>query len=63
MFKKGRTEVIRSCSNESVHFAKTMLNAGAAKEAKFRAMADAIRGNPRRNIEELFYNAHNFSYH
>ena len=25
MFKKGRTEVIRSCSNESVQFAKTMM--------------------------------------
>ncbi len=26
MFQRGRTEVIRSCSNESINFAKAMMN-------------------------------------
>ena len=31
MFNQGRTEVIRSCSNESIQFAKTMIKSDADK--------------------------------
>ena len=44
-FKHGRTDVIRSCSTESVAFAKTMLDNEATVEEKYEAMAKALKGH------------------
>merc|ERR1719245_738006 len=44
-FHEARTEVIRSCSEESVNFAKTMLNQQASDTDKFNALMNAIRGH------------------
>ncbi len=37
MFNQGRTEVIRSCSNESIQFAKAMLKPDADKGLKLES--------------------------
>ena len=44
-FHEARTEVIRSCSEESTNFAKTMLNQQASDADKFNALMNAIRGS------------------
>lgn len=44
-FHEARTEVIRSCSEESTNFAKTMLNQQASDADKFNALMNAIRGH------------------
>lgn len=50
-FLHGRTETIRSCSIESVHFAKTMLNKSATDEEKKAAMTEAINSHKNYAIE------------
>lgn len=41
----GRTDVIRSCSNESIAFAKKMLDNHVSEAEKMTAMNEAIRGH------------------
>lgn len=44
-FKEGRTDIIRSCSVESVAFAQAMLDNKVDQEGRFKAMMAAIRGH------------------
>jgi len=44
-FHEARTEVIRSCSEESVQFSKMMLNPQASDADKYNALMNAIRGH------------------
>jgi carnitine O-acetyltransferase len=45
IFKDGRTDIIRSCSAESVEFAKAMVNEAVGSKARFKAMDKAIKGH------------------
>lgn len=45
MYVGGRTETIRSCSTESVDFAKTMLNPQSTPKSKLEAMRKAINAH------------------
>jgi len=45
MYHEARTECIRSCSEESVNFAKTMLSASASDAEKFNSLMNAVRGH------------------
>ena len=45
VFRQGRTDVIRSCSVESINFAKTMLNPKSTDAEKMLAMSNAINGH------------------
>ncbi len=45
MFIGGRTETIRSCSNESVVFAKAMCDGSTSDEEKLQALKDAINSH------------------
>lgn len=44
-FIHGRTETIRSCSLESVHFAQTMLNTSANDSTKAASLKAAIQSH------------------
>nr|CAD7409524.1 unnamed protein product [Timema poppensis] len=50
-FIHGRTETIRSCSQESVDFAMKMLSGTATNEEKYRALLTAINGHKNYVIE------------
>lgn len=43
IFKDGRTETIRSCSNQAVAFVKEMLNRESDNERRKKALQDAVR--------------------
>lgn len=45
MFVGGRTETIRSCSVESIEFARTMISAMASPAEKVRALKAAVEGH------------------
>jgi carnitine O-acetyltransferase len=45
LFYLGRTDTIRSCSIESVHFAKTMLDPKSSNEDKKQALLAAVKGH------------------
>lgn len=45
LFYLGRTDTIRSCSIESVHFAKTMLDPKSSNEEKKQALLAAIKSH------------------
>lgn len=45
MYIGGRTETIRSCSIESVEFAKTMLDSKSSPKEKLIAMQNAIKAH------------------
>ncbi|PNF29520.1 Carnitine O-acetyltransferase [Cryptotermes secundus] len=45
LFHLGRTEAIRSCSVESVHFAKTMLDSKSSNEDKKQALVAAVKSH------------------
>jgi hypothetical protein len=45
MFQHGRTETIRSCSNEAFNFARTMLDLEASDTEKVNALKDAIKAH------------------
>jgi carnitine O-acetyltransferase len=45
LFYRGRTETIRSCSVESVHFAKTMLDPNSSYEDKKQALLAAVKSH------------------
>lgn len=45
MYIGGRTETIRSCSIESVDFAKAMLNAQSSNKERLVALQKAIKGH------------------
>lgn len=49
----GRTETIRSCSNESIKFATTMLDKSADDKAKLNALKNAISSHKNYTIEAL----------
>ncbi|KAF4520958.1 hypothetical protein B566_EDAN011594 [Ephemera danica] len=41
-FKHGRTEAIRSCSEQTIHFCRTILDESASPEAKVTALRNAV---------------------
>lgn len=45
MFMGGRTETIRSCSEESIRFAQAMLDCNVSEAAKARALLQAINAH------------------
>ncbi|XP_034236677.1 carnitine O-acetyltransferase-like isoform X2 [Thrips palmi] len=45
MFLGGRTETIRSCSEESTHFCKTMLDSCASLDDKFKSLKTAVNAH------------------
>lgn len=45
MYLHGRTETIRSCSSESIEFAKTMLDENAAVDEKVSSLRKAVEGH------------------
>ncbi|RVE41560.1 hypothetical protein evm_013794 [Chilo suppressalis] len=53
MYVGGRTETIRSCSIESVDFAKTMLNAQSSPKDKLQAMQKAINAHKNYTVQAL----------
>ncbi|XP_046676146.1 carnitine O-acetyltransferase-like isoform X3 [Homalodisca vitripennis] len=52
-FLHGRTETIRSCSVESVAFAKTMLDSSASPHQKLAALKKAINGHKDYTLQAL----------
>lgn len=50
-FIHGRTETIRSCSNESVAFAKAMLDHGKSVEEKVKALRAAVDAHKKYTID------------
>lgn len=53
MFLHGRTETIRSCSVESVEFAKTMLNSAATPLQKVLALKKAVTAHKDYTLQVL----------
>ncbi|XP_045510869.1 carnitine O-acetyltransferase-like isoform X1 [Colias croceus] len=53
MYTGGRTETIRSCSIESIEFAKTMLEKQASPKAKVEAMRKAIAAHKDYTVQAL----------
>ncbi|XP_075992214.1 carnitine O-acetyltransferase-like isoform X2 [Anticarsia gemmatalis] len=53
MYAGGRTETIRSCSIESVNFAKTMLNAQSSPKEKNAALKSAINSHKNYTVQAL----------
>ncbi|XP_052756862.1 carnitine O-acetyltransferase-like isoform X2 [Galleria mellonella] len=53
MYIGGRTETIRSCSIESVEFAKTMLDSQSTPKQKFAALQKAIQGHKDYTVQAL----------
>ncbi|XP_013181171.1 PREDICTED: carnitine O-acetyltransferase-like isoform X1 [Papilio xuthus] len=53
MYTGGRTETIRSCSPESVEFARAMLDAGRAPHLKLHAMRQAIDAHKNYTVQAL----------
>ncbi|XP_063838856.1 carnitine O-acetyltransferase isoform X2 [Ostrinia nubilalis] len=53
MYVGGRTETIRSCSIESIEFAKTMLNAQSSPKEKIQAMKNAINAHKNYTVQAL----------
>lgn len=45
MFLGGRTETIRSCSEESTYFCKTMLDSSASLDDKFKSLKTAVNAH------------------
>lgn len=45
MFRGGRTETIRSCSEESTHFCKTMLDSQASIDDKLKSLKTAVNAH------------------
>lgn len=45
IFKEGRTEVIRSCSEESLEFAKSMLMANTPPASKLNALNNSMQSH------------------
>jgi carnitine O-acetyltransferase len=54
MFNQGRTEVIRSCSNESIQFAKTMLKPDADKGLKVNFVLKYKNFNTQSSIVQIY---------
>lgn len=50
----GRTETIRSCSIESIAFAKTMLDEKATDVDKVNALKQAINSHKKYSVEVIF---------
>lgn len=55
MYVGGRTETIRSCSIESIEFAKTMLNAQNSPKEKVQAMKNAINAHKNYTVQVLIH--------
>lgn len=50
----GRTETIRSCSNESIAFAKAMLDSSKSDNEKVTALKHAVDAHKKYSIEVKF---------
>lgn len=50
-FIHGRTETIRSCSNESIAFAKIMLNSSKSAEEKVKALRAAVDAHKKYTVD------------
>lgn len=53
MYVGGRTETIRSCSIESIEFAKTMLNSQSTPKDKISALKSAINSHKNYTVQAL----------
>lgn len=53
MYVGGRTETIRSCSIESIEFAKTMLNSKSSPKDKISALKGAINSHKNYTVQAL----------
>ncbi|CAH2066599.1 unnamed protein product, partial [Iphiclides podalirius] len=53
MYVGGRTETIRSCSVESIEFAKTMLDNRSAPQDKLKAMSAAVKAHKDYTVQAL----------
>ncbi|XP_053625257.1 carnitine O-acetyltransferase-like isoform X2 [Plodia interpunctella] len=53
MYVGGRTETIRSCSTESIDFAKTMLNPQSSSKDKVAALQKAIKAHKDYTVQAL----------
>ncbi|KAJ8726301.1 hypothetical protein PYW07_000999 [Mythimna separata] len=53
MYVGGRTETIRSCSIESIEFAKKMLNSQSSPKEKISALKDAINSHKNYTVQAL----------
>ncbi|KAF9414691.1 hypothetical protein HW555_007469 [Spodoptera exigua] len=53
MYVGGRTETIRSCSIESIEFAKTMLNSQSSPKEKISALKSAINSHKNYTVQAL----------
>lgn len=51
----GRTETIRSCSVESIDFAKTMLDDQKSNEEKVAALKEAINSHKKYSLEVILF--------
>lgn len=57
-FIHGRTETIRSCSNESVYFAKTMLDQSKSDEEKVKALRAAVEAHKKYTVDVSIIHLH-----
>ncbi|XP_055628400.1 carnitine O-acetyltransferase [Toxorhynchites rutilus septentrionalis] len=61
MYEAGRTETIRSCSNESIAFARAMMDSGldnGGKIAKLRSAVDAHKGYAAKAVQGFGVDRH-----
>eukprot|EP00094_Tigriopus_californicus_P003719 TCALIF_03579-PA protein Name:"Similar to CRAT Carnitine O-acetyltransferase (Columba livia)" AED:0.31 eAED:0.31 QI:419/0.9/0.81/1/0.7/0.63/11/0/744 len=61
IFHRGRTDIIRSCSVESVRFAQDMLNNSVSTQNKFQSMANALKGHS--NFAKMVVSGNGFDRH
>lgn len=55
MYVGGRTETIRSCSIESIEFAKTMLNQNSSPKEKLATLQNAIKGHKDYTVQVFMF--------
>lgn len=62
MFLGGRTETIRSCSEESTSFCRTMLDGGVSFDEKFKSLKSAVNAHRSYTMEvsPIFFDLNNF---
>lgn len=53
MYIRGRTETIRSCSIESIEFAKSMLNSQSSPKERVAALKGAINAHKKYTVQVI----------
>lgn len=61
MYTGGRTETIRSCSMESIEFAKTMLDSNVPPKEKLVAMKKAINAHKDYTVQVILFENYNLT--